>query len=96
MTVAGNLDTAAWTALHRVEPLSGSLNPADYWQHLQETPQLHWVGGNDPVIPTAISEAYRSRFPAAVRPEVHRIAEFDHVCCWVERWPELVPTFLSR
>jgi hypothetical protein len=29
VTVAGNLDHLAWTTLHGVSPLTGSLNPAD-------------------------------------------------------------------
>lgn len=90
ITVAGNLDTKAWTSLHRVEALSGSLNPADYWEKLQRIPQLHFVGGKDQIIPQTIAEAYASRFPRDAKPESRLIAEFDHICCWAEDWPELL------
>ena len=96
ITVAGNLDTETWTAWHRVEALTGSLNPADYWRQLQEIPQTHFVGGKDRIVPPAIAEAYFSRFPATRQPEVRRIAEFDHACCWAERWPNLMRTLLPQ
>ena len=96
ISVAGNMDTVAWTALHRVEPLTGSLNPADFWEKLQAIPQLHFVGGKDRVIPQAITEAYMSRFPSGAKPESRFIAGYDHVCCWVETWPELIRTIWPR
>lgn len=96
ITVAGNLDIAAWTALQRVEPLTGSLNPADSWQKLQEIPQLHFVGGKDRVVPPSIAAAYRSRFPVTQQPEVRVEAEFDHACCWAERWAERMRTLLPQ
>ena len=96
ITVAGNLDTATWTAHHRVEPLTGSLNPADQWEKLQTIPQLHLVGGQDRVIPPVISEAYRARFPRANRPEMRLFPDFDHTCCWAEQWPDLMRSILLR
>ena len=96
ITVAGNLDTAAWTALHRVEALTGSLNPADFWEKLQKIPQFHFVGGKDRIVPLAITESYLSRFPSGAKPESRLIPGFDHVCCWVEDWPELTRTIWLR
>lgn len=96
VTVAGNLDIAAWTDLHRVEPLTGSLNPADYWEKLQNIPQLHFVGSKDQIVPEAITEAYLTRFPPRTKPKSRLIAGYDHVCCWVENWPELSRTIWPR
>ncbi len=96
ITVAGNMDTTAWTALHGVEPLTGSLNPADYWEKLQRIPQLHFVGSKDRTIPQAITEAYKSRLPPEAKPESRLIAGYDHVCCWVGSWPELARTIWPR
>lgn len=89
VTVAGNLDHLAWTTLHGVSPLTGSLNPTDAWEALQNIPQLHFVGGNDSNITTTTVSAYRSRFPLARRPEVQVMSDFDHTCCWVKQWPKL-------
>ncbi len=90
ITVAGNLDHRAWTEHHRVSPLEGSLNPADGWRALQDVPQLHFVGERDAVISRAMVDAYASRFPLDRRPEVVMVPGFDHLCCWVEKWGDLL------
>ena len=89
VTVAGNLDHVLWTQLHHVAPLTGSLNPADVWQSLVNTPQVHFVGGNDRIVSQEISESYVARFPADQRPPLRVIEGFDHDCCWVEQWSQL-------
>ena len=89
VTVAANMDTAAWTALHRISPLLGSLNPADAWPALQTVPQWHWVGERDTNVTAAVVQAYASRFPAAARPHVQVHAGFDHACCWTQEWAGL-------
>ena len=89
VSVAGNLDIAAWAAKKRISPLRGSLNPADAWAELVNIPQLHFVGGADKVMPPEFAESYRARFPAGRQPQVLVIPEFDHHCCWLELWPSL-------
>ena len=96
ITVAGNLDHRAWSQLHHVTPLEGSLNPADAWQALTAIPQLHLVGQQDNNVGPEIAESYRQRFPAKQRPEIRIIADFDHTCCWVDRWAELVGGWISQ
>lgn len=91
VTVAGNLDHAAWTAKHRVSPLHGSLNPADASARLQNTPQQHYVGENDRNISVDIARGFAARF-AAPRPEITVMPGFTHTCCWEEIWPALVKT----
>jgi len=90
ITVAGNLDHRAWTAQHQVPPLEGSLNPADAWRALVNLPQRHFVGARDEVVSRMVVEAYAARFPAQQRPKIIVMPDFNHVCCWVEQWPELL------
>ena len=59
-TLAGNLDTVDFARSHRVTPLSGSLNPADYAADLIHVPQVHWVGGDDNVITDVVTGGYVS------------------------------------
>lgn len=89
VTVAAPLDHRAWTTLHNVTALDGSLNPADLAAKLQAIPQVHFVGAKDTVVPVAVAEAYRARFQSAKRPEIRVIPDFNHTCCWAERWPML-------
>lgn len=90
VTVAGNLDHRAWTEEHRVSPLDGSLNPADEWRSLMNVPQTHFTGARDMVVGTRVFDAYASHFPASHRPEVMIVPDFDHACCWADKWPELL------
>ncbi|MDD2686667.1 MAG: hypothetical protein PHY62_10945 [Gallionella sp.] len=89
ITVAGNLAPDTWTTLHHVNPLTGSLNPANSWQALQTIPQTHFIGAADDNITSAVFAAYAARFPPERRPRAISIAGFDHHCCWVKQWPSL-------
>jgi len=90
VTVAGNLDPAAWARHHRVPPLTGSLNPADAIDALLGIPQWHFVGGRDAVVPPELAKSFAGRFPAGRRPVVRIEPEYDHACCWAEGWPRLM------
>lgn len=86
VTVAGNLDTAAWTAWHRVRPLTGSLNPADFVAKLGTIEQVHFVGDRDRVMPRALVDGFVAKLPTPHRARVESVAGADHTCCWVEGW----------
>ncbi len=90
ITVAGNLDHAAWTKEHRITPLMNSLNPADAWQSLKDIHQVHFVGEQDRIVGKNIAESYRSRFPNNKKPVLRVISNYDHHCCWVEQWSDLI------
>lgn len=89
ITVAGNLDPSAWTAYHRLKPLTGSLSPVDVIAPLQNIPQLHLVGGQDNNVPPSLAEGFARRFNPPLAPGVQIIPQFDHHCCWVAQWPAL-------
>jgi len=82
VTFAGNLDTTAWTELHQISPLSGSLNPADAVTELQAIPQVHYVGGHDRVIPAEIVESFHRLLHPKTNSQIIIIPEADHRCCW--------------
>ncbi len=91
VTVAGNLDTAAWTAHHRITPLAGSLNPADSHERLGAIPQMHLSGARDKTVPPQIAQAYAARFALNRRPATRTLEGYDHQCCWAENWRTLWP-----
>ena len=47
---------------------------------------LHLVGDQDTVAPARLSQGYLDRVSVDY---VWHFASFDHVCCWVEQWPDL-------
>lgn len=90
VTVAGNLDTEFWSQSHRLSPLTGSLNPADFAKKLEGIPQRHLVGGRDKIVGYPVYKAYRSRFSDHSRLTYEVFETFDHHCCWDQVWKNVV------
>lgn len=90
ITVAGNLDTDAWVRLYGLEPLSESINPASIAQSIRNIPQIHYVGAKDDVIPKAISQIFLQKMGKPNQAKVIELPNYGHVCCWTERWGELL------
>jgi pimeloyl-ACP methyl ester carboxylesterase len=87
LTLAGNLDTEAWTHLHHYSNLSGSLNPALLAALDPRITQLHVQGGSDQNMPPALVSRFAARQPHA---HFKVYPELDHRCCWEEKWPEIL------
>jgi hypothetical protein len=87
VTVAANLDTDEWTRIHNYSPLAGSLNPALMPPLSPTISQFHYVGGRDRNVPPSVVQSFARRHPEA---RVIELADFDHECCWIERWPKLL------
>jgi len=87
VTIAGNLDVAAWARRHDYEPLSASLDPSARPPLPPHIRQVHFAGERDREVPLELLRAAAGRQPGArfeARPE------FGHECCWLREWPELL------
>lgn len=87
VTVAGVLDSDAWTAMDDSTPLFQSLNPAMVAGQVAAIPQRHLVGGDDKVVPLAVARSYGARGAAN---SITLISGQDHDCCWAAAWPGLL------
>ena len=87
VTVAANLDTDDWTRIHDYSPLAGSLNPALMPPLSPTISQFHYVGARDRNVPPSIVQSFARRHPEA---RVIEVSDFDHECCWIERWANLL------
>jgi hypothetical protein len=96
ITVAGNLDHQAWTDAKQLSPLTGSLNSADYWRVLSDIEQIHFTGGNDPIIGTFVAQSYQQYYKEDKNINIITLPNFDHHCCWVEQWRILSAPYLSH
>ncbi len=88
VTIAAVLDHTEWTAQLGLSPLAASLNPIDHWEQLRTLPQMHFVGQADKVTGWVAVQRYINLgqdAPITVR----TLENFDHICCWVEAWPQL-------
>src|SRR5690606_13173615 len=92
VSIAANLDVAAWTRLHGYLPLDGSLDPARQ-PPLQGVAQVILTGGRDTQVPASSVAEYLRRNPQAA---VRAHAGFDHRCCWVEQWQQILPLALRQ
>jgi hypothetical protein len=88
-TIAGNLDHRAWTALHRLSPLTGSLNPADSADKLKAVPQVHYIGTHDRQVPEGVLQGYLKRI---TRTDCLTVKSLDcpHQGCWDNHWARLL------
>jgi dienelactone hydrolase len=87
ITIAANIDTDEWTRLHGYSTMTGSLNPANLPQLPSRIIQVNYFGSRDQNVPSSVARSFARRHPEATEIEV---ADFDHVCCWIERWPPLL------
>jgi pyrimidine operon attenuation protein/uracil phosphoribosyltransferase len=93
ITLGANLDHAYWTRMDRLTPLYGSLNPADYAKTLQNISQRHFIGANDVVVSPRVVKSYINKMSDTSKTKFTILENFDHDCCWVEHWPQLLNRF---
>jgi pimeloyl-ACP methyl ester carboxylesterase len=87
LTVAGNLDTDAWTDLHHYSRLTGSLNPARLSALPAAIRQIHIQGERDNNIPPGLADAYLRKQDQAT---VIKYPDADHSCCWQNHWSKIL------
>lgn len=92
VTLAGNLDTDAWTQHHHYSPLDGSLNPANMPPLAKHIRQIHLQGGQDHNVPVELAQRYAAHQPNAL---FQTYPDFDHSCCWEKHWPMLLDMFAT-
>ena len=89
-TIAGNIDTKAFTNAHHLSPLLESMNPADNAPRTALIPQLHFVGEDDKVVPRTVSQSYENRLPSANCSMVTTVANATHISGWTDQWQALL------
>lgn len=86
VTLAGNLDPAAWTRLHGLSPLDGSLEPTAGGPLPPELVQRHYAGELDRTIPPGLIAAAARRLGS----EVRVLPGASHGRGWSRQWPALL------
>jgi len=92
VTIAGNLDTDAWTSHHGYTRLYTSLNPATQVDLPEDILQWHLIGGRDSVIPPSIVKGYIRNQKNALGSQVQN---YSHGCCWESLWEGIAKAIAS-
>lgn len=94
VTVAGNLDHVAWTQIHGDTPLNGSRSPADVANDVSHISQTHVTGEKDELMPSLVAKSYLNKVADKTHITVIDIADADHTCCWVNKWPDILADYI--
>jgi hypothetical protein len=89
-TIGANLDIDAFTNLHKVTPLRGSLNPTDYSSAVKNIPQTHFFGKEDEVVPISSVARYRNVLRDQRCANFIELADVNHHSGWLNHWPSLL------
>jgi len=81
VTIAGNLNYALFTKIHNLTPMSGSIDPITIAKKIASTPQIHYVGGADKIIPEQIARSFSDKV-VVVKGVTH--------ASWAEKWREVI------
>lgn len=92
VTLAGNLDVAAWTKLHGYTPLADSLDPAKLPPLPQTIFQIHLAGERDDNIPATLIRKEASRQPNA---RFLMLPKQSHACPGKNLWPGILAAIAS-
>lgn len=87
ITLAANLDVAAWAEYHGYSPLIGSLDPARSAPLPPHIRQVHLIAEQDLEVPPETIAGYLARNPKA---HTQVVLGTTHRRGWVERWPEIL------
>lgn len=89
VTVAANLDLAAWVRARHLTPLSRSLDPATNAAVVSALPQVHFVGSEDRVVDPSIAHGFVARMAPTAPASIVVVTGQDHGSGWANRWPKL-------
>lgn len=81
-TVASPLDIDAWSAHHDMSKLRYSVNPTSKAKGWVKTPQIHYVGGKDDIVPPSLNKATLQKLGLSLKETLRLIPSYDHECCW--------------
>lgn len=96
VTLAGNLDVAAWTSLHGYLALTGSLDPAQEPPLPASIVQWHFSAEHDDVIPRETMLRFCERQTNARQLHCAIVPDTTHVSGWQSWWKEFVGTLSTK
>jgi hypothetical protein len=91
ITLAANLDLAAWVAHHGYAPEIVARSLPSPFPIREGVVSLHVFGALDAISPASLSTAVLGR-----ESEILVLDAIDHACCWPREWPRIRAAFQQR
>ncbi|WP_417792818.1 alpha/beta fold hydrolase [Terasakiella pusilla] len=88
-TVAGNLDHVSLNRQRKVSPLTESLNPIDFATRVRKTPQVHFVGREDEIIPKWVAKNFVEATRGSSCASYYYVSNVTHAKGWEKLWGNL-------
>jgi dienelactone hydrolase len=95
VTLAGNLDVAAWTSLHGYMPLEGSLDPALQPPLPVSITQWHFAAAQDEAVPVGVMTHFCERQTNAGQMHCATVPDTTHVSGWQPWWKDFAATLTA-
>ena len=96
VTVAANVDLAAWTRVLGVDAMTASLDPAHETERIAAIAQYHLAGEDDESVPPSVVRSYVARSVVGGRRLVEVVPDYDHECCWHRDWTVRIAAIRTR
>ncbi len=89
-TVAGNISYQTFDSLHNVTPADESIDPMTAANSLMNIPQVHFIGGEDDIVPAGIYQAWAAAVAENRCLQSATVPGVSHQKGWESHWPELL------
>ena len=89
-TVAGNLSPNLVNQFNKVSEMPNAVNPIEISNNLSSTPQIHFYGTDDKIVPELIAETYLKSVANKACTRIVAVENASHENGWVEAWPNLL------
>ena len=83
VSVSGNLNYKLFTQTHNLSPMNGSIDPITVANQIGSTPQIHYVGADDKIIPKQIALSFSDKV------KVINNVSHDN---WPDKWAQILKT----
>ena len=89
-TVAGNLDHELQSNIHNVSQIPSSLNAKNVAMNIKHIPQLHFIGGQDKIVPEQVYKSYKNSSGQSDCVKSYVVNTASHIKGWESVWKSLL------
>jgi hypothetical protein len=89
-TIAGNLDHKKFNEINHAKDLDEYFDSDKILPQLEKIPQIHFVGVNDQIVPSAVAESYLEKMLNKSCVKILEVRGATHYDGWKKTWKEML------